>query len=165
MEQIRIRDAQPADMDACGNMLAESRLGTVYYPNRRMITDALEKAIVQDSFLVAADQADQPVGFIWFQARGMFRSFPYLHMIVVRSDRQHTGIGRKLMQAFEQDCLRLLGALRTRAYLLVADFNERAFDIYRKNGYEVVNHFDGLFRRNVNECLMVKVITKQTNTP
>ena len=90
----------------------------------------------------------------------MFRSFPYLHMIVVRSDQQHIGIGRKLLQAFEQDCLRLLGALRTRAYLLVADFNDRAFEIYRKNGYEVVNHFDGLFRRNVNECLMVKVITK-----
>ena len=145
-------------------MLAESRLGTVYYPNRNMIADALDKAVIQDNFLVAADQTDRPVGFIWFEARGMFHAFPYLHMIVVRSDQQHTGIGRQLMQAYEQASLRLLGALRTKAYLLVADFNDRAFEIYRKNGYELINQFDGLFRRNVNERLMVKTITKQANT-
>ncbi|HBI86243.1 MAG TPA: hypothetical protein DDX71_08195 [Ruminococcus sp.] len=164
MEQIRIRAAQQADMDACCEMLAESRLGEVYYPSRKMIADALEKAVSQDSFLVAVNSADEPVGFIWYQARGMFHSFPYLHMIVVRSDQQHTGIGRKLMQTYEQDSLRLLGALRTKAYLLVADFNDRAFEIYRKNGYELINQFDGLFRRNVNERLMVKTITRQANT-
>lgn len=162
MEQIQIRKAQPADVKVCGEMLADSPLGKVYYPTRRMLLDTLEKAVAEDGFLVAADEADRPVGFIWYQVRGMFHSFPYMHMIVVHNDWQHAGIGRELMHAYEQDCLRSLGALRTKAYLLVADFNDRVFGIYQKNGYEALHRFDGLFRRNVNEWLMAKVITKQT---
>lgn len=155
-----IRKAVQDDAVSCCEMLAGCKLGTVYYPSKSMMLAAIQKAVSHDSFLVAV--ADNEIaGFIWYQETGMFHSFPYLHMIVVKEDMQHKGIGRQLLTEYEQGSLEKLGTLRTKSYLLVADFNNEAFEIYKKNGYQEINCFNGLFRRNVNERLMMKIITRQ----
>ena len=109
-----IRKAVQEDAVVCCNILAGCKLGTVYYPSKSMILTAIQKAISQDSFLVAV--TDNGVsGFIWYQETGMFHSFPYLHMIIVREDMQHKGIGRQLLMKYDQSCLEQLGTLRTKS--------------------------------------------------
>lgn len=159
-EEYLIRRGDIGDLSDCCHMLKNSSIGSVYYPTEALISEALNRAVLEDEFFVA-DSNGTILGFIWYQKCGMFNSFPYLHIIVVSEDMQHKGIGRRLLRAYETNALESLGRLRTKVYLLVSDFNKKAFDIYKKNGYEEVHTFPGLFRKNIDEHLMAKVVTKQ----
>lgn len=160
-EQCLIRRGVIEDLSDCCHILKNSSIGSVYYPTDAFILEALNRAVLEDEFFVAESNGTI-LGFIWYQKCGMFNSFPYLHIIVVYEDMQRKGIGRRLLTAFETNALQSLGRLRTQVYLLVSDFNQKAFDFYKKNGYEDVHTFPGLFRKNIDEHLMVKVVTRQT---
>ena len=100
------------------------------------------------------------LGVIWYQREGMFHSFPYLHMIVVRDEFKRQGIGSKLMDFFEQDVL-LNGNnhLRTKVFLTVGDFNPTAEQFYLARGYTELCVLKDLFRRGVAEKLMMKKVS------
>lgn len=91
---------------------------------------------------------------------GMFHSFPYLHMIAVKEDCRGQGIGTELMDFFERDVLENgKNHMRTKIFLTVADFNPGAEALYTQRGYSPICTLKGLFRRQVTEKVMMKIVT------
>ena len=91
--------------------------------------------------------------FIWFILDGVFHSFPYLHIIAVKKENRKLGVGKKLLEFFEDICFKDHGKL----FLVVADFNPDAKMIYERIGYIEVGIIPGLYRDGITEYLMMKV--------
>lgn len=161
---MTIIKANQMDLEPCVDIVFSSVLGQTYYPLRDLMREAVERGMQSDEIYLAKDKnmrgADRNLdicGLIWYQRDGMFHSFPYLHMIVVKDECRGQGIGTGLMDFFEQDILRNgKNRLRTKAFLTVADFNSSAEKFYRDRGYVRLAEFENLFRRGITETLMVK---------
>lgn len=62
------------------------------------------------------------------------------------------GIGRKLLEFFEDTSVKFSNKL----FLVVADFNPKAKELYLRMGYKEIGIIPGLYKKGVNECLMMK---------
>ena len=71
---------------SCARLIFGTALGRGYYPTEEFLRRELERGISEDDCFLATDDGEA-VGVVWFQRRGAFRSFPYLHLIVVREAR------------------------------------------------------------------------------
>lgn len=155
----KISKAEPCHADSCANILKHSELGKRYYPNEIIMKNKISEGIAKDEFYVVSC-ADKILGFIWFRLNGAFSSFPYLHMIVVNEQYRNCGIGQKLITFYEQRSLELTKSLRTKSFLVVADFNEQAHRLYHRMGYEDLMPIKGLYRKGITENFMVKNIIR-----
>ena len=158
-DDIRIISARPDDAERCSEILYASTLGKRYYPTRSMLKKAVTAGIRNDYFFLAVS-GGTICGFIWFAAKGAFALYPYLHIIVVDDRFRKLGIGKKLLDHYEDECLRLGGGLRGRSYLVVSEDNPGAQSLYSSMGYRKVSELPGLFRKNFNEILMTKTILR-----
>lgn len=165
---MTIVKANRIDLEPCVDIVFASVLGRTYYPFRDLMREAIEQGIQTDEIYLAKgsgvpEEADGDLdilGLVWYQREGMFHSFPYLHMIVVKDGCRGQGIGTELMDFFEQDILKNgKNRLRTKAFLTVGDFNSSAEKFYRERGYVRLAEFENLFRRGITETLMVKNVT------
>lgn len=162
MEIVR---AKIGDLEPCVDILFDSRLGQKYYPKRGILKTELEKGIHKDCVSICkrrfggVEDGTEAAGIIWYQFEGMFHSFPYLHMIAVKKECQGQGIGKSLMDFFEQDVLvNGKNHICTKAFLTVADFNSEAENWYQRRGYVRIGEVVGLFRKNISERIMMKLI-------
>lgn len=159
-----IRIATKEDIACCSDILSNSKIGKTYYPTKKIIAHALEKALENDVVYVSENEDGKITGFIWFTLNGAFASYPYLHIICVSKDCRHTGIGKELLSFYEHYCLEKTKKFASKSYLVVADFNNNAYNFYLNKGYKQVATLDSLFRNNVTEKLMCKEInTTQFN--
>lgn len=78
----------------------------------------------------------------------------YLRLLAVDPGHRRSGIGRRLLQAFEAGVF----ARWPNAYLCVSDFNVDARAFYRREGYVEVGHLPGLLVDREGEVLMRKTI-------
>ncbi len=143
----------------CAELMKQSGLAEKYYTCDSTLLSALEKGMVEDEFFVLIDDG-AILGFVWFRTDGAFHIFPYLHMVVVNEAIRRTGIGRRLVEFYEQQSLRLKNALRSKSFLVVADFNEGAMQMYRSIGYSEIAPIRDLFRKGISETLMVRTIVR-----
>ncbi len=157
--KTKIFKAGQQHADACMQILKNSELGKRYYPNDDSMLSKIKEGIAEDEFY-AVSCDDRILGFIWFRLNGAFSSFPYLHMIVVDEKCRNCGIGQKLITYYEQRSLELTKSLRTKSFLVVADFNEKAHSLYRRLGYEDLLPIKGLYRKGITENFMVKNIIR-----
>lgn len=156
---MKIVDAGLKDVDECVDLIFRSVLGKKYYPKREMLYDKVRLGIEQDCFFAAWDEDGQLMGILWYQPEGMFHSFPYVHMLAVDEKYQHQGIGTKLMDFLEKDVLTRGGSrIRTKLFLVTADFTPVAEQMYIDRGFEKLCEIPGLFRRNVTEKLYMKIV-------
>lgn len=159
-----IVEACQKDLDACVDILFSSEMGRTYYPTRKALAQEVLHGIENDRVFVFVREGVQPEtqGVVWYQPRGMFHAFAYLHMIAVKDECQNQGIGTALLNFFEQDALKTgKNRMRTKVFLTVGSFNAHAEELYRRRGYEFICELPGLFRRNVTEKLMSKTVTAQ----
>ena len=98
------------------------------------------------------DNNNSCIGFLWFVKNGAFYSFPYLHIIAVKEECRNHGIGKKLLNFFEDICFKD----KDRLFLVVADFNPNAKRLYESIGYVEVGYLPNLYRQGINEHLMMK---------
>ncbi len=156
--------AERADLEQCIDILFIPELGKLYFPKRKLFQAELEKGLAAGEVYVKKSTCEgiTPTniqGVIWFQREGLFHSFPYLHMIAVRDENRHQGVGAALMDFYEQEPLRAgENHLRTKAFLLVSDFNTSAQRFYENRGYVETGRFENLFRKGVTEILMMKKV-------
>ena len=155
----RIISARPEDSERCSEILYGSTLGKRYYPTFSMLKKAVVAGIRNDHFFLAVN-GGTICGFIWFAAKGAFALYPYLHIVVVDDHYRKLGIGKKLLDYYEEECLRLGGGLKGRSYLVVSEDNVGAQNLYSSMGYKMVSELPGLFRKGFNEILMTKTILK-----
>jgi ribosomal protein S18 acetylase RimI-like enzyme len=140
-------------INACEEALVNSELGRRYFSNKGSAKKALEEGFAKGEIYIALDANEECKGFIWFIVNGIFHAFPYLHIIAVKEDIRNSGIGKKLLEFFEEVCFKDY----TKLFLVVADFNPEAKRLYEKVGYVEVGIIPSLYRLGITEHLMMKL--------
>lgn len=151
---INIIKAEDKYLNDCSIALQGSELGRVYFSEENKATRALIEGISKGEIFIAINEECVCLGFIWFILNGSFHSFPYLHIIAVKEEFRNLGIGKKLLQYFEETTSKKASKL----FLVVADFNPRAKELYQSIGYKEIGIIPSLYKSGVNECLMMKEI-------
>lgn len=151
--EINILKGSKEYINACEEALVNSELGRRYFSKEGSAKEALKEGFSKGEIYIALDDNDECKGFVWFIANGIFHSFPYLHIIAVNQDSRNSGIGKKLLQFFEEVCFKD----NTKLFLVVADFNPDAKRLYEKVGYVEVGTIPSLYRVGITEHLMMKL--------
>lgn len=149
--EIIIEKGSLQHLNDCEEALLNSELGRRYFTaggsGRRAVLEGLERG---NQYVALSENVC--VGFFYFIPEGCFHSFPYLHLISVKEEYRSQGIGKKLMDYFEN----VVCADYSKTFLLVADFNPEAKSFYERNGYRKVGEIPGLYRKGITEYLMMK---------
>src|SRR5262245_45676610 len=128
---IVIRPAVASDQQSVFDLATE--VAGSFAPRGDVFARAFRPLISQDdALLVVADEAGRPVGYLLaFDHHALFANgrVAWVEEIAVRADRRRQGIGRQLMQAFEQWA-------QARGAVLAALATRRAADFYATLGYE-----------------------------
>lgn len=140
-------------INACEEALVNSELGRNYFSKEGSAKNALQEGFSKGEIYIALDANEDCKGFIWFIANGIFHAFPYLHIIAVKQESRNSGIGKKLLQFFEEVSFKD----NRKLFLVVADFNPAAKRLYEKVGYVEVGNIPSLYRSGISEHLMIKL--------
>ena len=147
------------DLPTLATMLFNSEIGRKYYPTYETLYSLMEESSDNDLFYMLLHK-EEIAGFIWFQKNGAFHTFTYLHMIFVKEEYRGHGYGKKLLDYLEEASLYADGKkkLQSKVFLLVGDWNHSAINFYDHVGYTKLSTIPGLFRKRIDEQLMMKGI-------
>lgn len=137
----------------CEVALVNSELGKRYFSEQGSARRALEEGFSDHQVYVALDECNSCVGFVWVILNGIFHSFPYVHIVAVKSENRGQGIGKMLMQHIED----VYFVKYSKLFLVVADFNPDAKRLYKAMGYSEIGEVPNLYRKGITECLMMKL--------
>lgn len=138
-------------LDDCEVALVNSELGKRYFSENESARKSLEEGFDKNEIYVAVDN-DECKGFIWVIPKGIFHSFPYIHIIAVKSKNRGQGIGEALLRFVENEYF----TCNAKLFLVVADFNPNAKRLYERLGYSEIGEIPNLYRNGISECLMMK---------
>jgi len=150
--EITIVKGSMAYINDCEGILLNSELGIRYFSEKGSARKALEAGFNKEEIYIALDINNNCKGFLWFILDGAFHSFPYLHIVAVKKENRKLGIGKKLLEFFEDICFIDFRKL----FLVVADFNPDAKMLYERIGYIEVGIIPSLYREGITEYLMMK---------
>lgn len=154
---IAIKSADIKHIDECVNILQNSEVGEAYFSSYEKARDLLSSGIVQKGLFVALSDNEECLGFIYHMQKGVFGSYPYLHIIAVKEEYRCLGIGKQLMNYFEENSSHYAS---TKCFLTVDDFNLRAKNLYERIGYQCVGELPDFYKKGINCYLMMKVVKK-----
>ncbi len=138
-------------LDDCEDALVNSELGKRYFSEKGSARKSLEEGFCKNEIYVAVEY-NHCKGFIWVIKNGIFHSFPYIHIVAVKSQNRGQGIGEVLLRFVENECFTDYSKL----FLVVADFNPNAKRLYERLGYTEIGEIPDLYRKGISECLMMK---------
>ncbi len=155
-QEIFIRSAESRELPELTEMLFDSELGRRYYPTMNSLLKKMEQSFDQDCIAVL-QSGSETAGLIWYRREGAFHTYPYLHMICVRPEWQRRGLGRMLLEYMENDVLQYDSRkFRTKIFLTAGTWNKAALRFYEQAGYHAVCTIPGLYRKKIDETLMMK---------
>ena len=132
-EGVIIRRAEPQDCDAV--FVLAKTFGTSFVLERRAFESSFAALLESpDAFLAVAVDRELVIGFVLgFDHPTFFANGPvsWVEEIMVAEELRRRGVGRRLMERFEQWS-------RVRGAKLIALATRRAAEFYRHLGYEVV---------------------------
>ena len=150
--EINIVKAARQNMADCVEALECSLLGKYYFSAEGSAGHILEEGFEKGEIYIAQDSAGNFLGFLWYIKNAMFHSFPFLHIIAVKQQYRGMGVGRQMLQFFEEQCF----SSNSKVFLVVADFNPQARKFYEQMGYKKLGEIPGLYRESITETLMMK---------
>lgn len=154
LENISINTAVDTQIDACHAIFMDSILG--HYFGLTLAMSILQNAL-RDNELFVATMNNDVSGFYHVAKNGVFLTFPYLHLLAVKSSIRSQGIGALLLKHFEEMQLTADGfPYRPKTFLLVSKENPKAINFYERNGYTKQTTFDNMFAEGDTEVLMMK---------
>lgn len=109
---------------------------------------------MEEAALYFAETAHgEKAGLMVISRNGFTNEYHYLALLCVKKEFRSQGVGAWLLQQFEQ-----LGREdgRRKASLTVSDFNVRAFEFYKANGYYEVGMIPNALTEGIGEHLMLK---------
>ncbi len=153
--EFKIKIARIKDTVDCVNCIKGSLLWNAYFKNNSN-PDLIKEAIKRKELYGAYNKNDKCIGIMGVIEKGCFGSFNYLSLLSVNSRYRNKGIGKILLDKFEN-----IGFVNTdRVFVLCSDFNEDAQRFYLKNGYTECGKIKSLFKREIDEYLFVKYKTE-----
>jgi ribosomal protein S18 acetylase RimI-like enzyme len=139
-------------LNCCEDIVVNSELGKRYFSEKGSAHKSLEEGFSRNEIYVALDNGNNCIGFVWVILNGIFHSFPYIHIIAVKSENHGQGVGKRLLKFVEDVCFQTYSKL----FLVVADFNPDAKRLYERIGYSAIGDIPSLYRNGITECLMMK---------
>lgn len=94
---------------------------------------------------------------MWYMSKGIFGSYPYLHIIAVKKEYRNLGIGQQLIKYFEDNASTYTS---TKYFLTVDDFNQKARRLYERLGYQCVGTLPDFYKKGISCNLMMKEINR-----
>ncbi|HCF93322.1 MAG TPA: GNAT family N-acetyltransferase [Clostridiales bacterium] len=140
----------------CIKAIENSALGKSYFQSEESRKNAVMEGIDSGNLYVVLCDGEC-AGFAYFILEGAFHAYHYLHLIAIREEYRGKGIGKKLLGFIENMLNRTSGKL----FLLVGDYNPGAKVFYEKLGYKFVGTIPSLYRKGINEYLMMKVFDSE----
>lgn len=154
---IVIKEAEEKHVVHCVNILQNTMLGTVYFSDYKKTADLLLHALAQRGLFVALKDQEECLGFMYFMPKGVFGSYPYLHLIAVEEKYRNLGIGKQLIKYFEENSS---GYSSTKYFLTVDDFNPQARMLYESLGYQCVGELKDFYKDGITSYIMMKATKK-----
>ena len=154
---IVIKEAEEKYVIPCVNILQSTEMGTVYFSNYKKTVDLLLHALAQRGLFVALKDDDDCLGFMYFMPKGVFGSYPYLHIVVVKEEYRNLGIGKQLIKYFEENSSDYSS---TKYFLTVDDFNPQAKKLYESLGYQRVGELKDFYKNGITSYIMMKATSK-----
>ena len=90
---------------------------------------------------------------MYFMSKGVFGSYPYLHIIAVKEEYRNLGIGKQLIKYFEENASAYPS---TKCFLTVDDFNPKARKLYESLGYQCVGKLKDFYKNGITSYIMMK---------
>ena len=150
--EIKIQFARKEQARDCLLCIKHSELWDTYFKSNTSAENNIKERITKKQIYVALNKKDKCIGFMGVINNGCFRKFSYLSLIAVKKRYRGKGIGKELINKFEE-----IGFKKAnRAFLLVSNFNKKAQLLYKKLGYKKVGKIPDLFKIGVSEHLLVK---------
>ncbi len=159
-KEIIVKLAEQVDLNSCVSILEDSDLGAEYFVNKNgesVCEFLLNEAILKQEIYKVSLDNEEIIGFYWIEFQGMFKWFPYLHVVAVRSDLRGKGYGSKIFTYVEEYCLQIRKS--DRIFLIVGEKNKRASAMYEKRGYQKIGSIPELFLDGIAETLMMKLLS------
>ena len=147
-----LREAGPADIDALAKLEAEC-----FSTDRLSRRSLASLARVPSAFVVLAS-LDAPVGYAGLLTRRGTRS-ARLYSIAVSPNSVGRGVGRRLLQAIEDEARRR-GA--SRLHLEVRADNVSAIHLYERMGYRRVGRRDDYYEDGAPALLFARQLSAET---
>jgi ribosomal-protein-alanine N-acetyltransferase len=143
------RLADPADLEACAHLMAQSEpwitLGRTYETSLTIVSDPSREVYVARDELGMA-------GFLILCLAGAFVG--YIQTVAVQPDRRRQGLGTELIQFAERRILREF----PNVFMCVSSFNLYARRLYAKLGYTVVGELTDYIVQGHSEILLRKTV-------
>lgn len=136
----------------CVKAMENSTICTSYFQSEESRKNAVMEGINKGTLYVVLCNGEC-AGFAYFISEGAFHAYPYLHLIAIREKYRGKGIGRKLLEFIEN----MLFKTKDKIFLLVGDYNPGAKIFYEKLGYKYIGTIPSLYRKGINEDLMMKI--------
>ncbi len=149
---IKVVEGKKEHINDCIEALIKSDLGEKYFTDEEKAYNGVYEFVEAGTLLVALDKDNTCVGFMGYIPKGAFHSFPYLHIIAIKEEYRNKGIGKKMMNHFEE----MMFINSSKIFLVVADFNPKAKLFYEKLGYKEVGAIPDLYREGITEYFMMK---------
>lgn len=147
-----IRPVTPEDLLPLATALAPLPLFKAYGLDALALVARFRGAIERGEGLLMATDERGPLGVCWFLTRGTFGTGAYLRTLAIREDAQGSGLGARLLEAYEAGCAQASGGY----FLLTSDFNEGAQRFYQRHGYRQVGELPGFAVPGVSERVFWK---------
>lgn len=148
--KITIIDGENRYITDCTEILQKSELGNAYFSDEQKAKAMLQYALEKKELYVALNEQNECVGFVYCMPKGVFGSYPYLHIISVKEDCRGNGIGSQLMSYFEEKYP------SDKYFLTVDDFNINAKKLYERLGYQCVGQLPDFYKKGIDCYLMMK---------
>ena len=147
---IRIASAAPDDYALCARMMASSE---PWVTLGRDLAGCRAALVRPGTELFVAWEKELMAGFILVAPYGLAGS-PYVASIAVAAEARGQGIGSQLLHFAEEHF-----ADRGHIFLLVSSFNQRAQELYRRYGYELVGELKEYIVPGHSELILHKRIS------
>lgn len=149
---IQFRKGTIEDLGDCTKAIENSSMCTSYFQTEESRIKAVMEGIdIGNLYVVLCNGVC--AGFAYFIPEGAFHAYHYLHLIAVKEEYRGKGIGRQLLEFIEN----MLFKTRDKLFLLVGDYNPGAKFFYEKLGYKYIGTIPNLYRKGIDEYLMMKV--------
>ncbi len=145
--------AEAAHLPLCAEMARGSQIEAVYFPQRGAFAALLQTALEAGQLYLALSEEGRPAGLVKIVPKGFCGLYPYLSLICTAPAHQGQGVGRFLLNQFEEMAKRQ-GSAKTA--LLVSDFNESAKNLYLRHGYREIGLIPNAVKPGVGEYLLLK---------
>jgi ribosomal protein S18 acetylase RimI-like enzyme len=144
---VLIAPAAAGEAEWCARLMA----GTEPWMTLRRDLPGCRDALARPGTdLFVAHLGGQPVGFVLVAPHGLAAS-PYIASIGVAADARGRGIGSELLRFVESHF-----AGRGHLFLLVSSFNDRAYRLYSRHGYDRIGELNDYIVAGSSEIILHK---------